>query len=325
MQASLNIILYALTSASSRIFIMFLTAVSFYVLSIESFEFLAVILSFAPLYTYILDFAISKATVRYWYLQDDSTMLNNYLSSIIKLRFKFYFFIIPALFIFSLITWAVVNEINLNIFLSVVALILYGIAESSFLFITSYFRLYRDPLTLFKTKISVLLISFIITISIYYFIKIDFMFLIYSSTYFLLTILFISILLINKNINSFNPVSLSSRSILRFSFPLTIHDISWWLKGFAITLIVANYSSPIYSSGFFIALLVISPLFILISGADQAYAADYYEAKTKGVSLVRIKQIYRRLTLFVVLIFLISLILLSYIESYVQDNSLRLL
>ena len=264
MQASLNIILYALTSASSRIFIMFLTAVSFYVLS-ESFEFLAVILSFAPC-IYILDFVI-KATVRYWYLQDDSTMLNNYLSSIIKLRFKFYFFIIPALFIFSLITWAVVNEINLNIFLSVVALILYGIAESSFLFITSYFRLYRDPLTLFKTKISVLLISFIITISIYYFIKIDFMFLIYSSTYFLLTILFISILLINKNINSFNPVSLSSRSILRFSFPLTIHDISWWLKGFAITLIVANYSSPIYSSGFFIALLVISPLFILISGA----------------------------------------------------------
>lgn len=84
-----------------------------------------------------------------------------------------------------------------------------------------------------------------------------------------------------------------ARPVLRFALPLTLHDLSWWLRGTALTLVLANSADDATVGAFFLAMLVIMPFGVLLTGIDQAVEADYYRARASGTSVAGPRIIYR--------------------------------
>lgn len=81
--------------------------------------------------------------------------------------------------------------------------------------------------------------------------------------------------------------------VLRFALPLTLHDLGWWLRGTALTLVLANSADDATVGAFFLATLVIMPFGVLLTGIDQAIAADYYRARANGTDAAGPRRLYR--------------------------------
>lgn len=289
--------LYALASAATRLGLVLLSGFGLVFLSSNQLEMLGVLISFAPLCAYLFDCAISKVTVRFWFFWHAS--LKSYLRQIVKLRYLYYLIILPFVIVISLYLGMNFFPQDLHLKTSVAALLLFGMAESCSLLMASFCRLEKAPLLLFKLKFSIMLVSLGFAVLCFFVDLMDYVFFVYASTHFLATnVVFIAYYLRPK-VDDLDTLKLSTKDMLSFSFPLTIHDISWWLKGFAMVIIVSKVADPVVASGYFIAITLASPLYLLVSGFDQAYAADYYKARKESAKddLNRVRNKYRILSL----------------------------
>ncbi|MDG0980900.1 MAG: hypothetical protein P8O79_14320 [Halieaceae bacterium] len=289
--------LYAGASAATRLGLILLSGFGLVFLSSNQLEMLGVLISFAPLFTYLFDCAISKVTVRFWFFWHAT--LNSYLHQIVKLRYLYYLIILPFVVVTSLYLANNFFPQNSHLKTSVIALLLFGMAESCSLLMASFCRLENSPLFLFKLKFSIMLVSLGFAVSCFFVDLMDYVFFAYALTHFLATNVVFIVYYLRPKVDDIDTLKLPKKDILRFSFPLTIHDISWWLKGFAMAIIVSKVADPVVASGYFIAITLASPLYLLVSGFDQAYAADYYKARNESAykNLNRVRNKYRILSL----------------------------
>lgn len=310
-------LIYAFSSALTRGTLLLITAISYILLTPEELKMLGILISFSPLFTYLLDLALSKTVIRFWY-ENYSNKIFLYIKSIIRTRFIFYIILSPLIVIFFYNLWPKLAPDDFLPSLSIISLIFFGLAESSSLLITSFYRLLEKPLELLKFKIVALSTAFFISSSSILLGFQNLSFVLFSLCYLLGSFIFLLKFFIKKE-NKMNSNNLiPHKDILIFSAPLMVHDISWWLKGFAISIIVSIYSDPILSSGFFLSMMIIAPFYILISGFDQAYAAEFYRIQSVNGNLKFVRDRYR----FVALLQLIFLIIFIFLRTIADSLAL---
>jgi O-antigen/teichoic acid export membrane protein len=318
-------LIYAFSSALTRGALLALSATSYILLTPQDLKMLGILISFSPLFTYLLDLALSKTVIRFWY-ENHTDKISFYIHSLVQTRFIFYLILSPVIAIVFYKLWPILAPDDFLPILSIISLIFFGLAESSSLLISAFCRLLEKPIALLKFKIfalfTALFISILSVLLGFHYLS----FVLFSFCYLLISFLILIRFFFNnkkKHMINFDMI-VPRKDILVFSGPLMIHDISWWLKGFAMSIIVSIYANPVLSSAFFLSVMIVAPFYILISGFDQAYAADFYKAKSIDANLKFIRDKYR-LIIFVQFIFLIIFIFARIIKNFLVSDEIALI
>jgi len=254
-----------------------------------------VAVSLAPVFSYIMDLALARSVLRFSFTNDSNDRNENVLNFFVKLRLIVFATSSLLLLFVSTVFWSTLSGNQITMWPYFPALIAFGFSEAISFFLTSVLRLSSQPTMLLFVRLAQSLGTLLSVVLYKQFDPNCDAFVIFGFSYFFCSCVAGYFLILRKVLFSaiHSSKSFKLREVLQFSLPLTIHDLSWWLRGTALTLVVANCCEDSVTGFFFASMLIATPFSIFLAGSDQALAVDYYSNRSRGLAMTSSIKAYR--------------------------------
>ncbi|MEP4957726.1 MAG: hypothetical protein ABJU19_00240, partial [Roseobacter sp.] len=233
----INVLAYGTALAITRVIIIVLSPLLVMWVNEVELARWSVSISLSSMFAAVLGMGLSTAAVRWYYdalPEGRAQMLGMFLS----LRLISFVGIGLFVAVVSALAWKPLTGGTLPILPYLPMLIVFGIGESIARFLASVLRLHNQPLKLLLLRLMHALgaggvVSLTTVVS-----DIE-PFVSFSIAYLLLALpmFFVMVRYVDRP-ETFFPAEVVP--ILRFSLPLTLHDLGWWFRGMSLTLVVAN-------------------------------------------------------------------------------------
>jgi len=276
----------------------------------------SIAISLSPMFSAVLGMGLSTAVVRWYYdhsEKDQLVVLNDFLN----LRVVSLVLVGVGLCFFSWIGWGILTGSKIPILPFLPSLAFFGAGESIARFFTSFCRLRNKPGVLVIFRVAHALGAGALAIIFLIFDVLD-PFVAFSLGYFLLSIPMMILMYFWAGFGSRFRVPPYLTSVLRFSVPLTFHDLGWWLRGAALTIVVANFETDVVVSAYFLGMLALVPFGVFFSGVDQVFAADFYRDRAAGRDPLNSRRNY---TFALILCSIVSCVGIIFCDFYFDPHS----
>lgn len=299
-----NAILYSVSTSIVRFTLLGLAVVWSIIADVNMSASWSVAVSLAPLFGFLIDASFSRSTLRLFY-DIDSGDFDADIAKFYQIRLKYVLASTILTVVLAYASWDLLSGGKLGATTYFFALILYGLGESNSLFYSIICRLRGEAKKLAFFRISQAFLAASTAVISYELFDVSTPFVAFSSVYFLSS--FIPHLRrVGPALRSKDPNAAIITDIRSYALPLTFHDLSWWLRGSASAVVIANFYGAEATSTYFLIFMLITPLTILISGFDQSIEGEFYRARMEGSSLTKYRDIYELLMLAIFCFFLIA-------------------
>lgn len=285
-----DIAAYAIAASITRFLIILLSPIVAILVSDIGLARWSVAISLSSLFAAIMGMGMSSALLR-WHADSNFLVSFDLIGWFLRLRLISFVFALTFLCGASLIAWGPLSGGTLSILSYLPALLLFGAAEAIARFFTSVMRLQDRPRMLVLIRIGHAGMAALATVAASVLAILE-PFIAFAISYAVGALpMLLSIARLGTKPN--RDCSPDTKDVIRFALPLTLHDLGWWLRGTALTLVVANFADEATVGAFFLAMLVIMPFAVLLTGIDQALELDYLRRRASGGTMDTSSRSYR--------------------------------